>query len=208
MRNFKALCHFSIYTVALCLLLFATSPLRAQFVPMSTATFDENGNGSLDSNLGGISNPHLASAMAPDPGPGGLSSALTYTLLPPLFATFMNGGDLFIFDTGSPLVLSDVIRFNPGLEGIVSPTVVFYSLGPGTDLADTGFPTQISSNNFAIAENPNGSTTYTPKLGQPGYSNDLNITYVFNSPEAVPEPAIAGLFAIGAVIVTAFRRKR
>ena len=90
----------------------------------------------------------------------------------------------------------------------MSPTVVFYSLAPGSDLADTGFPTQLYSNNFALAENLSGPTTYTPTIGQPGYDAGLNITYIINSPAAVPEPSSIALFGVGLAGAIAMRRRR
>src|SRR5437867_532860 len=84
---------------------------------VANVTVDENGNGV------GTLGPGF---LAPDPGPGGLPSVLTYDL--PFAVT---PGDVFLFDG---LIFLDVIRFNNSADdGIVlatdgSPfTLVFYS---------------------------------------------------------------------------------
>src|SRR6476469_4101210 len=72
-----------------------------------TITVDENGNGTL-TNTSGFSST-LPFALQADPGPGGLSSVLTYSLLNPAGLT---AGDVLLQDgIGGPIL--DVVRFNP-----------------------------------------------------------------------------------------------
>src|SRR5439155_23077359 len=113
--------------------LFLCHAAGAQGIP-ANVTVDENGNGI------GTLGPGF---LAPDPGPGGLPSVLTYDLP---FATTQ--GDVLIFDEGG--VVLDVIRFNcctDNIDGVaavdVSPfTLIFYSDNiDGFDaLADTVAP--------------------------------------------------------------------
>src|SRR4051794_35761229 len=87
--------------------------LSAAEAQLADLSFDENGIGSITTGTGTF--PTLG-FLAPDTGPGGLASALTYSLLqPPGLVT----GDLLILEPGGGL--SDLIRFNP------SGTLVFYS---------------------------------------------------------------------------------
>src|SRR5438270_7533909 len=72
-----------------------------------TIAVDENGNGTLGF-VGGPSGIPLPGTLAPDPGPGGQSAALTYNLLGP---PSLVAGDVMLFDVS--LSLSEVIRFNP-----------------------------------------------------------------------------------------------
>jgi len=98
-----------------------------------TVSIDENGNGQL-TNSAGFSGA-MQFALQADPGPGGLASALTYSLLNP---PGLVAGDLILLDPS--LLVSDIIRFNPdeSIAGAVG-AIVFYSiLGEGS-LADTGF---------------------------------------------------------------------
>lgn len=148
----------------------------------------------------------LPGVLAPDPGPSGLASALTFNLLGP---PSLVAGDLFLMEG---TFLSDVIRFNP--SGTGSPTyrasAVFYSAigGPPGDLADTGFPSGFYSNTFTLAEGPTGAT-YTPAPGQPGYVAGFSVTYQMESLAAVPEPSSVVLLATGMVgLAGAAQRKR
>jgi hypothetical protein len=146
---------------------------------------DENGNGTIQ--FDGTPALPLPSALAPDPGPGGLSSALTYDLGNPPSLT---AGDVFLTDL---LGTSDVIRFNPsGTGGNLSASLVFYSLAGGSELADTGFPSAFYPNTLNLTENELLGTFYTPLLGQPGFvGNGFDVTYEFISGPApvngVPE---------------------
>src|SRR5438045_3482319 len=83
---------------------FCIGMLCVSAAPAAIISFDENGNG-----IGTIG----AGVLATDPGPGGRSSVLTYTL-----PFTVNRGDVLVNDPGFGIL--DVIRFN-------GSTVVFYS---------------------------------------------------------------------------------
>jgi hypothetical protein len=144
-----------------------------------TTTLHENGTGTLQ-NSNGFNAP-LVGVPAPDPGPGGLSNALTFGLLNP---PGLVGGDFIMTDPGlSPV--SDIIRFN-SLAG----TAIFYSLVGGGQLADTGLPTALNTNTFSMPENTLGLTSYTPTAGQPGFVSGAGgpVTYLIDSDSpAVPD---------------------
>jgi len=172
-----------------------------------TITVDENGNGHF-SNTSGF-NSALTFSMQPDPGPGGLPSALTYSLLNPPGLT---AGDLVLLEPGSD-VFSDVIRFNPDQSCTGTGCLVFYSdIFDGVNaLADTGFPTGLYTNVLFVHEvGPEGDNgfTYTPTAGQPGFVAGAAgpVTYVIKS-DSVPEFSSIGLLAIGLMGVGAVYRK-
>jgi hypothetical protein len=90
-------------------IVMSASAVPAQNNPIITV--NENGVGTIQF-PGGPATP-LPGALAPDPGPGGSQSALTYNLLGP---PALVAGDLHIFEPGTQ-VLSDLIRFNPAGTG-------------------------------------------------------------------------------------------
>jgi hypothetical protein len=163
-------------------------------------------------------NGSLLSGMAADPGPGGLASALTYSLgTPPSLVA----GDVVLLEPGLG-VLSDIIRFNPaGTGGNPSyrPSLVFYSdlvFDGGNSLADTGFPTLLYTNTLSSVEaglevGPNGYFNYTPTANQPGFVSGFAVTYNFISDVAsVPEPAsvVMAAASVLAGLGYAWRRRR
>ncbi len=158
-----------------------------------TITLHEDGAGTIQNNLGNVS--PLFHSITSDPGPGGLSNALTFDLFNP---PGLIAGDLVLLDATG--VISDIIRFNPAGTGSPSylGSAVFYSLAGGGELADMGFPTSLYANDLRVTENLRGSTTYTPSLGEPGYvagSMSL-VSYVIFSAEsgsAVPEGGSSAL---------------
>src|SRR3954451_18000613 len=167
---------------------------------------DENAHGTLVNNDTGFTG-NLPAALLPDPGPGGLPSALTYGLLNP---PGLVAGDLILLEV--PVgTISDIIRFNPNQNG---GSLVFYSDNfDGADaLADTGFPSAIFTSNHAVIEvGPEGANgvTYTPPAGQPGFVTGAGspVTYVITS-DAVPEPCSLALATIGIVWgLTTLRRR-
>src|SRR5438874_12945959 len=127
--------------------------------------------------------------MGLDPGPGGLSPVLIYTL--PFLGV---QGDVFLTDAdfgGAPL---DVIRFNG--DG----TLIFYSdnIGGFDAPADTsGPPTVLYTNRVSIPEigpEGNNGAFYTPTESNPGFG-PLAPSYNFVSDgSAVPEPGTLTLF--------------
>ncbi|MEO7714726.1 MAG: PEP-CTERM sorting domain-containing protein [Capsulimonas sp.] len=145
----------------------------------------------------------LDSFIAPDPGPGGNSAALTYDLGgPPSIVT----GDVLLVDpTGT--YYPGLIRFNPG-DADSSATFVFYSLENGPLSGPTaGYPT------FTVAfDGPGGLADYLPGVNDPGYIEGFQVEYLFLSPSAVPEPSALAALGFGvlgiATLVIKSRRRR
>ena len=168
-------------------------------------TVDENGNGSL-TNTNGF-NGALPASMAPDPGPGGSASALTYGLLDP---PGLVPGDLVLTEPNVKGI-SDLIRFNP------NGTLVFYSdSGDGVDsLADqSAFPTGLYDNQLTVDEvgdEGNNGAIYTPTQGQPGFVAGAAgpVTYdIISDSTVVPEPGSLALLATGGLPLLGFLRRR
>lgn len=174
----------------------------AQLLPFSvTTTVDESGNGFLTNTNGFFGS--LGSALQNDPGPGGLNSVLTYSLLSPPGLT---AGDVLITDDG---LIMDVVRFNPSqrcADGGLG-CLVFYSDNiDGLDaLADTsGPPFAFYPNTIIIPEirsDSDNRALYTPIAGQPGFVAGAGgpVHYVLISDIAVPEPASMAILATGLV---------
>lgn len=158
---------------------------------------DENGNG-----IGTIGR----GVLAPDPGPGGLPSVLTYTL--PFAGT---QGDVLVNNPTEGVL--DVIRFNG------NGTLLFYSdnVGGADSLADTPSPPGIFyANQVTVTEvGPEGNNgfTYTPLAGQPGFTPG-GVTYTVVSDgtlTTVPEPStllVAGVGALGFIGYALRRRSK
>jgi hypothetical protein len=170
--------------VVAALTILAVDKAQAGFPIPLTVSIDENGHGSFTAV--GVGPFALTGVLAPDPGPGGRPSALTYTgpfgFLP---------GDVILTEAGG---MSDIIRFNS------SSSIVFYSLPGEGQLADTGLPSALYANNISLPENLFGPTSYTPLAGQPGYNPAApGVIFFFNSPSAVPESGSNFLLLAAAV---------
>jgi hypothetical protein len=136
----------------------------------------------------------LQQTIARDPGPGGLSNVLAYSI----FDSSMVGGDVLLVDTGTNTI-SDVLRFDPG--SLLGPLLYFYSLaGPGLSAAaDIGLPTAFNTNQITIQE----GTIYVPTAGEPGLPGSGTVSYNFQSD--TPEPSIVGLIVPGLGVVLLYR---
>jgi hypothetical protein len=192
-------------------LLALSVPAFGQLAPPArTITIDENGNGTVTD---GTTSSTLSFSMRADPGPGGLSSVLTYTL--PAGFTVVPG-DVHLTDADFGGAFLDVIRFNQVVGELALPgTIVFYSDNvDGFDaLADTiGPPTASYTNLVSIPEvgpEDNNGAFYTPTANQPGFVSGFLVTYHFISDGAVPEPATWSMMLLGfAGIGFALRRRR
>ena len=181
------------------------APLLAQSGNNPIIFLPENGVGTIQ--FPGAAALPLPGVLAPDPGPGGRTSALTYNLLGP---PSLVPGDLLLFDGD---LLSDVIRFNPaGTAPGYPASVVFYSAleTVGGALADVGFPSAFYQNIVRMAEGMLG-VVYTPTANQPGYVAGFAVTYRIESLTAAPEPGSVVLLAtglLGLVAAAAIRRHR
>jgi hypothetical protein len=173
-----------------------------------TVTVDENGHGTAS--LPGSVIPLLFS-LSPDPGPGGLPGALTYSIAPPVPSFVLVPGDVALSEPGASL--SDLIRFNQNSN--LPGSLVFYSDVPPVDaLADIGFPTANYTNLVALMETgPEGNNglIYTPTAGMPGFVAGAQVTYVLQSDSVVPEPAsiiMGGISLTMGVVYVWVRRRR
>jgi hypothetical protein len=173
-------------------------------------SIDENCHGLL-TNTTGFSSP-LTCGFVNDPGPGGLNNAMCYNLLGP---PGLVAGDLQIFEIAGTTVLSDILRFDPNVQG---GGVFVYSdmeVGdPHPDPADIGFPTGRYTNSLSVTEvGPEGNNgfVYTPTAGQPGFVTGAGgpVTYSFisDAPTPAPEPGTIGLMLGGAALLY-WRRRR
>jgi hypothetical protein len=155
---------------------FVLSGITSQAAPLNpTLSFHENGQGLVELPNGVVI--PLLGVLAPDPGPGGLSSALTFTAHPgeELFVV----GDVIVLDANGNI--SDVFRFNPGTgsPGGFSQGLVFYSNDQAGLLADMGLPSSFYANAVRIFESSTGPTSYIPTAGQPGFEAGLAVPITY-----------------------------
>src|SRR5262249_12497000 len=147
-------------------------------------------------------------SLTTDPGPGGLANVVTFGLSNP---PGLVAGDILILE--SPGVVSDLIRFNPSVNG---GSLFFFSdfdAGVGT-FADKSIPTLVNTNQLSFSEAALGNQLfgllYTPTAGQPGFVAGAArpVQYGFVSEGAIPEPGTLVLLATGFVGLMAFRVSR
>jgi len=146
--------------------------------PNPLVTVDETGQGSIAFPL--LLPTATIGIVKQDPGPGGLSNALTFNLfMPPA----INPGDVFLIGPLGNTV--NVIRFNPATTGY-NASLLYYSLTPqaGSCIADTGFPTSNYGTQVTLTVGCPGVVTYTPTDVQPGHvpptTNGYAVTYQLN----------------------------
>lgn len=184
--------------IASALLICAVTSASASQIAVN---FDENCDAVFVNPIG--QHLPLSCALQSDPGPGGLSSALTVQLGNP---TGLVAGDLLVEDSKNNLV--DLIRFNP-TETINGQTgALVYYRAIGSTEADTGFPTLDYTNTLIVHEGPMGDYAYFPTAGEPGFSNlpeGVTLVYDIGDQNGAPEPASAMLM-LGAIGLLAGRK--
>jgi hypothetical protein len=181
------------------LLGIACAALVVAAAPASSSVFvsvDEYGNGfAVGDSAGG----RLVGVLAPDPGPGGLPSVLTYNLPSWLAPGDLVPGDLLITEHGR---LGDVLRFNA--SGTASLLVYSGFSAGGASLGDTTSPplafypntvTRPEGDLWADEPSPQG-VYYTPQQGMPGYFAGLVIQYRFMSDD-IPEATTWAMMLLG-----------
>ena len=134
------------------MLVLAFGPARAHATIFS---FDENGNGAID----GAAWTGTVGLMA-DPTNGVAGNVLTYMLPPNMLAV---QGDIVIYEPGG-VIIGDVLRFTNAAGSLsgggFDDRVIFYSTAGGSDLADTGLPTNGTDVFGYTTENADGSFSF------------------------------------------------
>lgn len=167
--------------------------------------FDENCHGNLINSAG--ANIVLTCSLQNDPGPGGLNNVPFFAIANP---PGLIAGDLAILEPGTNTV-SDILRFNPTLQGGGIFVYSDFELGEARDLADVGLPNAVSANVLTVSEvggEFSNGFVYVPLPGQPGNVSGVPqtlVTYHFFSD--TPEPGTIALFVIGGVLLY-WRRRR
>ena len=168
--------------------------------------FDENGNGTIQLS-GGAPTP-IFGTMQNDPS-STLGLVLTYFLPQPVVS-----GTILIPETAGGAT-GDAIRFtdNTGAFGAsitgAGTRMIFYSLA-GTDLADTGLPSNILSGSVTTGPaEVNGIFDYRPGgVAFPTNNEYIGISDGSAPVRGVPEPISLAVFGAGLAMLGVMRRKR
>ena len=153
---------------------------------------DQFGDGTIDNLI-------IAGFPSIDPGPGGQTGVLTYSLL-------FDGvqGDLILTDPNFSDLPLQVIRFNG------NGTVIFYAGNDPTSLAFTLQPPASLYDNVAIVSDIGPETAsmafYTPDAGEPGFDASGPTFEFINS--GAPEPGVVVLFSSGVAMLALLGRRR
>ena len=155
----------------------------------ATITFDQNGNGNINGT------PLSFTANGSNPNPPFQAPVLTYTLP---FAGVQGDVELLNPISGIP---ESVIAF----EG--DGTVIYFASPAGNSSLANRYSPPIPpfpiANTTQVTEAADGSASYTPAAGEPGFDNS-DPTYRFlgaTSATDTPEPASFALLAIGGLAI-------
>jgi hypothetical protein len=179
----------TIFLVCACVVLTTTAARGGLIM-----SFDENGNGTLDTGTSII------------PLDYGVEDTLYYVL--PI--AVVEGDVAVMEESGLIDTISDVLRFVNDPAGAVGSRIYVYSDIGESDLADVGIP-PLGSNVVEVREvvvnGLIGVFDYTPASGQPGCNpNPGGTLHTYNFTSDVPEPATIALLGLG--VLSLLRRKR
>ena len=156
-------------------------------------TFDENGHGTVQRWLGNAYGDIQTNngTMVPD-----LITGIPYLTfnLPELVSV----GDVGVWETGQPGVLSDGLRFlrSPNNSGLMQ----FFSDVGDSDLADTGFPTDFQPGVW-VQEQVDGTFLYVAGNGDPSFTN---FYHGRSDSDIIPEPATLVVWSVLGALGVAF----
>ena len=186
-----------------CRILTVVSALAATtaLAQINTFSFDENGNGFFNGVV-------LPGALLPiDPSGGVAGPVLVYTL-PAVLPTLTIGDLLLSESVAGNTNLSDVVRFWEQHQ------VIFYSDreagNPNPDLADSGLPAILLSNQAFVLETGNegaNGASYLALPGMPGWDGGPNGTQ-FRIISDIPEPGSVLLTSLGGGLLLFLRWRR
>jgi hypothetical protein len=123
----------------------------------------------------------------------------------------VSDGFLFLLDPNTSAVSDQLIFFNNGSG--MADSVVMESADDQGAPADVGSVDNLTSSagygTAQVNELPDGSATYIPTTGQPGFSSgNPGLTYQIQSDTSVPEPSTLMLSLLGGLGLLARRNRR